>query len=155
VINGDAYITGDLTIGGAATITIADSVGATRPVIVVDGKVTVNGSARILANSSGTGAQFISFKSAAACNPNCSTVTGNELYTSMNTETVNVGGGVNLPGMIFQAYWGKITLAGSGNLGSAIGQTVDMSGAGTVLFGTSLSSGTTTWAITGYQRVFQ
>jgi len=155
VITGDAYITGDLTMGGAATITIADSVGTTRPVIVVDGKITMGGSARILANASGTGAQFISFKSSASCNPNCTTVTGNDLYTSMNTETVNVGGAVNLPGMIFQAYWGKITLDGSGNLGAAIGQTVDMDGAGTVLFGTSLSSGTTTWAITGYQRVFE
>jgi hypothetical protein len=56
--------------------------------------------------------------------------------------------------MIFQAYWGKISLNGSGNLGSAIGQTVDMGGAGTVLFGTALSSGTTTWSITGYQRLF-
>jgi hypothetical protein len=154
IINGDVYITGDLTLGGAATITIADSVGTTRPVIVADGKITVGGSARILANSSGTGAQLISWKSTASCNPNCTSVTGNELYTSMSTETVNIGGGVNLPGMIFQAYWGKISLNGSGNLGSAIGQTVDMGGAGTVLFGTALSSGTTTWSITGYQRLF-
>ena len=72
----------------------------------------------------------------------------------MTTTTVTVGGAVNLPGMIFQSYWGRIVLNGSGNLGSAIGQTVDMSGAGTVLFGTSLASGTTTWSITGYQRQF-
>lgn len=154
VIRGDTYITGNLDIGGAATITIDDSVGATRPNIVVDGTITLGGSARILANNQGTGARFMSFKSSATCNPGCTALTGNDLYNSMNVTTVNVGGAVNLPGMIFQSYWGKIALSGSGNLGSAIGQTVDLSGAGTVLFGTSLGSGTTTWSITGYQRQF-
>jgi len=153
VIKGDAYITGDLNIGGAATIKIDDSVGTTRPVIVVDGKITLGGSARILANSQGTGAQFISWKSSAACNPNCTAVTGTELKTSQALETINIGGAVNLPGMIFQAYWGKITLGGSGNVGSVIGQTVDMSGAGTVTFGTTLSSGSKTWTVTSYQRL--
>lgn len=153
-ITGNVFITGDLTIGGAAQITIADSVGATRPVIMVDGKIDMGGSARILSNSAGTGAQFISYKSTAACNPGCTAVTGNDLYNSMQQETVKISGAVNLPGMIFQAYWGKITLSGSGNLGSAIGQTVDLSGAGTVLFGTTLASGTSTWSITGYQRLY-
>jgi hypothetical protein len=55
--------------------------------------------------------------------------------------------------MIFDAYWGKIKVAGSGNVGSAIGQTVDMSGAGTVTFGTTLSSGARTWTITSYQEL--
>lgn len=154
VVNGDVYITGNLSIGGAATITVANSVGATRPNIIVDGTISLGGSARILANNQGTGARFISFRSSASCNPSCTDVTGNDLYTSMNTTTVTVGGAVNLPGMIFQAYWGRIILTGSGNLGSAIGQTVDMSGAGTVLFGTALSSGTTSWSVTGYQRLF-
>ena len=153
VIKGNTYITGNLDIGGASTITIDNSVGTTRPVIVVDGTITLGGSARILGNSSGTGAQFISFKSSAPCNPNCTALSGNDLKTSQSLETVNVGGAVNLPGMIFQSYWGKITIGGSGNIGSAIGQTVDMSGAGTVTFGTTLSSGSTTWTVTSYQRV--
>jgi Tfp pilus assembly protein PilX len=154
VVTGDVYITGNLNLGGASTITIADSVGADRPNIIVDGTITLGGSARILANNQGTGAHFISFRSSASCNPNCTNLTGNDLYNSMGTTTVTVGGAVNLPGMIFQSYWGRIVLTGSGNLGAAIGQTVDMSGAGTVLFGTTLSSGTTSWSVTGYQRLF-
>lgn len=154
VITGDVYITGNLTLGGAATITIANSVGADRPNIIVDGTISVGGSARILANSQGTGAHFISFRSSASCNPNCTSLTGNDLYNSMGVQTVSVSGAVNLPGMIFQSHWGRVTLSGSGNLGAAIGQTVDMSGAGTVLFGTTLSSGTTSWSVTGYQRLF-
>jgi hypothetical protein len=56
--------------------------------------------------------------------------------------------------MIFQSYWGKATLSGSGTVGSIIGQTVDMSGAGTVTFGTTLSSGSSTWTVTSYQQKF-
>lgn len=154
LIKGNVYITGDLTLGGAAKITIDDSLGATRPVIIVDGKINVGGSSRIIANRSGTGAQFISFKSTAACSPNCSSVTGTDLKNSQALETVSVGGGVNMPGMIFNAYWGKLTLGGGGNIGAALGQTIDMSGAGTVTFGTILSSGNRTWTVTSYQQVF-
>lgn len=153
LVKGNVYITGDLTIGGAAKITVDDSVGTTQPVVMVDGKITVAGSGSIIANSSGTGIKFISFKSAAACGPNCATLTGNDLKASQSLDTVDIGGAVNLPGMVFQAYWGKLTLGGSGNVGAVAGQTIDMSGAGTVIFGTELSSGARTWAITSYQQM--
>ncbi len=153
-ISGDVYITGNLNIGGAARIRVDDSVGAERPTIIVDGNIDVGGSAQIIANSQGTGIHFISFKTNAGCNPNCTNLTGNELKNSQNLLTVDVGGAVNLPGIIFQSYWGRVRLAGSGNLGSAIGQTVDLNGAGTVTFGTALSSGESTWSITSYQQIF-
>ncbi|HEX7368289.1 MAG TPA: hypothetical protein VF261_01380 [Candidatus Saccharimonadales bacterium] len=150
-ITGNVYITGNLTIDGAAKITVADSVGTTRPVIIVDGTITVGGSASLIANSSGTGIEFISFQSTASCNPNCTSLSGNDLKTSQVTQTVSIGGAAKMAGMIFDAYWGEITVTGSGNVGSAIGQTVNMDGAGTITFGTSLSSGNRTWTITSYQ----
>lgn len=153
-ITGNVYITGDLTIGGSTKITTADSVGTTRPVVMVDGKISVGGSGSIIANSSGTGIKFISFKSAAACGPNCTSLSGDDLKNSQNLTTVDLGSTVSLPGIVFQAYWGKLVLAGGGNVGAVAGQTVDMSGSGTVIFGTELSSGSRTWAITSYQRVF-
>lgn len=153
-INGDVYITGNLDIGGASRIRVANSVGTDRPNIIVDGTINTGGSAQIIANSSGTGIRFISFRSNAPCNPNCTEITGNQLRNTQNLQTVTVGGAVNLPGMIFQAYWGRVVISGSGSVGSAIGQTVDMSGAGTVTFGTELSSGVRTWTITSYQQAF-
>jgi hypothetical protein len=153
-IMGDVYITGNLDIGGAATIRVDDSVGMNRPVVVVDGTINAAGSGQIIANSSGTGIHFISFRSNASCNPNCATITGNELKNTQNLQTVNVGGGANLPGIIFQSYWGRVTVAGSGNVGAAVGQTVDLSGAGTVTFGTQLSSGARSWTISSYQRLY-
>jgi len=153
-ITGNVYITGNLTLGGAAKITAADSVGTTRPVVIVDGTITAGEAAQLIANSSGTGIEFISFKSSASCSPSCTSLTGSALKTSANTTTVTIGGGTNLPGMIFNAYWGKIVIGGAGNVGSVIGQTVDMSGAGTVTFGTTLSSGSSTWTISSYQQKY-
>jgi hypothetical protein len=153
-LNGDLYITGNLSLGGASKIKVADSLGATRPVVLVDGTINIGGSTQLIANESGTGIQFISFKSSAACDPGCTAITGNELKTTQNLLTVDVGGAANLPGMVFQAYWGKVRISGSGNVGAAVGQTVDLNGAGTVTFGTQLSSGAKTWTITSYQQLF-
>jgi Tfp pilus assembly protein PilX len=157
-INGNAYIAGNLTIGGASTMTVASSVGTTRPVVIVDGTITVGGSAAMVANSSGTGIEFISFDSTDSCTIStnasyCSSLSGNDLYNSSRLTTVNVGGAVSLPGMIFQAYWGELVLGGSGHIGAVVGQTINLSGAGTIVFGTTLSSGTSTWTITSYQQV--
>lgn len=154
-LSGDVYITGDLTINGAAKITVANSVGTSRPRIVVDGRIHVNGSGGLLSNTSGTGMHFISMKSNAACGSACTDITGSALKSTQGFETVSVGGGVNLAGMVFQAYWGKVTLGGSGNVGAAVGQTVEMSGSGTVTFGTKLASGSKVWTVTSYQQVYQ
>lgn len=153
-VTGDVYITGNFTIGGAARIRVAESVGTVRPVIIVDGTISAAGSGGLIANSYGTGVEFISFKSSAACSPNCTSVTGTDLKTSQNLQTVSVGGGGNMAAGVYYAYWGKIVVTGSGNVGAAIGQTVDMSGAGTVTFGTGVGAGARTWTITSYQQLY-
>lgn len=53
-IHGNVYISGNFDLSGAAKITVAEGVGTTRPIVVVDGKITIGGSARIIANSHGT-----------------------------------------------------------------------------------------------------
>lgn len=152
-IKGDVYITGSLTINGAAQVTVADSAGSNRPRIIADGKIVVDGSASIATNSAGTGLELISFASdpSTGCGSNCSNVTGTPLKTTSNYETVSVGGAVSVPGVVFNAYWGLVNVAGSGNVGSATGLTVKLSGAGNITFGTVLSSGVSTWTISSYQ----
>ena len=153
-LTGNVYITGNLTIDGAAKVRVANSLGTTRPVVAVDGTITVGGSASMIANAAGAGADFVSFKSTASCNPACTSVTGNDLKTSQATQTVSIGGAASMAGMVFDAYWAKIVVGGSGNVGAAAGQTVELNGAGTVTFGTNLSSGARTWTITSYQQLF-
>ena len=151
-ISDNVYIPGNLSLGGAVKVKVANSTGTTRPVIVVDGTIDVGGSAALIANSSGAGIDFVTFKNSTG-NP-AATPTGTDLYNSQKQANLTVGGAVSSPGMIFDAYWSKVSLGGSGNVGAAAGQTVDLSGAGTVIFGTKLSSGSKTWAITSYQPLF-
>lgn len=153
IITGNVYITGNLTIAGAASIQVADSVGTTRPVIMVDGTINAAGSGSVSANSSGTGAEFISFANSTG-NPGVTSLTGQELYDSQKMTTISIGGGGHLAGMVFDAYWGKIVVDAGGTIGSAIGKTVDMSGAGKVTFGVTVASGTKTWTIRSYQRLY-
>jgi Tfp pilus assembly protein PilX len=157
-INGNVYITGNLSISGSSTLKVADTLGSTKPVVLVDGTITVNGSAQMIANSSGTGIEFITFKSANDCTTSntsyCSSLTGTDLYNSQTETNISVSGQVNLPGMIFDAYWSEVKISGTGNLGAATGQTVYLDGGGSVLFGTVLASGTQTWAITSYEPYY-
>ncbi len=151
-ITGDVYITGNLTIGGGAKIRIANSLGDRWPVIVVNGTVSAGGGGEIIANGSGTAARIISFASYNGCDPNC---TGTNLKRSQEMRGITVNGGGSYPGSIFHAYWTEVKIEGSGLVGSAIGQVVNMEGAGNITFGTSLSTGTTTWTIRSYQRTFE
>jgi phage baseplate assembly protein gpV len=153
-LTGDVHITGNVTISGGARIRVADSLGNRRPVVMVDGTITGDGGAQIIENSSGMSVHFITFRSTAACSPNCTNVTGTDLYNSQNQLNILVEGGGSFPGTIFQAYWSKVKLSGTGLMGSAIGQTIDLEGAGNITFGLGLSSGTTTWTIRSYQRDF-
>ena len=153
-LNGDVYITGNFTLGGGAKLRVPDSVGTTPPTVLVDGKIDVGGGASIVTNAQGTSVRFVSVRSNAACNPNCTALSGNALKSSQNLETIKVSGGVNMPGSSFNAVWGKLTVSGSGSVGQAAGQTIDMSGAGSITFGTGLDSGDKTWKITSYQRIF-
>jgi len=158
-ISGDVYVTGNLTIGGASTITVANSVGSTDAVVIVDGTITVDGSASMITNSSGAGIDFISFDSADSCTTSttdyCSTISGNALQESQTMPNVTVGGSVSVPGMIFDAYWSEVTIQGSGNVGAATGQTVNLNGSGSVIFGTQLASSIGTWSITSYEPYYQ
>lgn len=151
-ITGDVYITGDLIIGGGASIKIAESLGNRIPTIVVEGTINAGGGGRILANSHGSAARFISYEDYNGCDPNC---TGTNLRRSQDIRGITVNGGGQYPGSIFHAYWSTVKVEGSGLVGSAIGQVVDMSGAGNITFGTNLSSGTTTWTIRSYQYDFE
>lgn len=154
-ITGDVYVTGNFKIDGGATVRIANSLGTTVPKIIVDGTINVGGGGRVIANASGTSAQIISYKSTAACSPNCTNVTGTDLYNSRSQQNVIVDGGGSYAGLGVWAYWSKVKITGAGLVGSVTGQTIDMDGAGNITFGTSLSSGTTIWTIRSYQRTFE
>jgi hypothetical protein len=155
-INGDVHIQGNFAMErNGGKMRVAEGL-TERPVIVVDGTVNSRQGFAILPNSAGIGVEIISYRSTAACDPGCEDgeVTGTDLYNSQSTTVMDLRATGGSPGSVFHAYWGKVNIGAQGIVGSAIGQTVELSGGGNVIFGLSLSSGTSTWTIRSYQYDF-
>lgn len=156
-IEGDVWITGNLEVKNSGRLKIADSVGGTQPDIMVDGSggAAYKNSAKIVSNASSTGAQTISYWSAASCSPDCADVTGLDLYNSRNTITVSVDNSAEGAQSIFYARWSRVLIKNDGQIGAVVGQTVELKNSAAITFGTSVGGGgTTTWVIDGYRRVF-
>jgi hypothetical protein len=154
-ILGDAWITGSLYMANSGQIIIDNSLGTTRPTIMIDGLLGVlrNGSA-IISNSSKTGAQIINYWSAASCSPDCADVTGLELFLSRIIITLaldNTGGAEN---SIFYSRWSRVLVSNTGAIGALVGQTVQLTNSGMITFGTTVNpgGGDAHWVISEYKR---
>jgi hypothetical protein len=158
-INGNVWITGSLTPGNNGKLVVQNSVGTTMPDIVIDGSggITLSNNATVVTNISGTGIEFLTFWSAASCSPDCSSVTGTDLYTSQNTQTINLANNGSAPGSILYAYWSKVTVSNNGAIGAVAGQTVSLSNNAVINFTSSVPGSNnliSTWVKRGYMRVY-
>lgn len=154
-ILGDAWITGSLSLANSGQIIIDNSLGITRPNVMIDGLLGLfrNGSS-VVSNSSNTGAQFINYWSLASCSPDCAEVTGWDLFLSRIIITLaldNSGGAAN---SIFYSRWTRVLVSNTGSIGALVGQTVQLTNSGTITFGTTVEPGTGNafWVISQYQR---
>ncbi|HET7673346.1 MAG TPA: hypothetical protein VFK11_02445 [Candidatus Saccharimonadales bacterium] len=153
---GDAWITGNLTMSNSAQLIVSDSLGTTRPNIMIDGQSSsLSNSSQIVSNNQNTGAQLITYWSTAGCSPNCSDVTGTDLYNTRNSTTISLNNSASGPQTIFYAKWSKIQVSNSGQIGALVGQTIVLTNNSAVTFGSSVGSGSITfWLIDGYRRSF-
>ncbi len=154
-VQGNVWITGTLSVGNTAQLIVADPLGTTVPKIMVDGSggATFNQSAQLVSNSSNTGFEIYTFYSTAPCSPDCSAVTGTDLANSRGLTTISLLQASSAPNTIFYAYWSQVSVGNSGQIGALIGQTISLSNAGTITFGTSTGTGAATvWVIKGYRR---
>ncbi len=154
-ILGDVWITGTLSMANSGQIIISNTLGTTRPNIMIDGQNTTfsNGSS-IVSNSSATGAQVISYWSAASCSPDCSSVTGMDLFNSRSVKTLDLDNSGGASNTVFYARWSLVQVCNTGAIGALVGQTVELQNSGTITFGTTVSPGTgdAYWVISQYQR---
>lgn len=158
-INGNAWITGSLTPGNNGKLAVQDTLGATMPDVVVDGSggITLSNNATVVPNNVGTGIEFLTFWSSGACSPDCSTVTGTDLYTSQGTQTINLANNGAAPASILYAYWSKVTVSNNGAIGAVAGQTVQLGNNAVINFTSSVPGSDnriTTWVKRGYMRVY-
>ncbi len=140
-INGDFYVTGNLQMSNSAEATVAESVGTDRPDIMVDGSTgfRMSNSTEMIANSFDTGVQIVTYRSAAACSPNCADVTGVDLYNSRNIVTIELNNNASAPETIFFAKWSQVNIVNAGDIGALVGQTVRLNNSAAVVFGASVT----------------
>jgi hypothetical protein len=153
-VQGNVWITGTLTFKSQSQMIAADSLGGTRPNIMIDGStgLTLSNASALTPNASGTGFEIYTFYSTAGCSPDCAGVTGTDLASSRSVTTITLANSGNNPNTIFYAYWTQVSVQNSGQIGAIIGQTINLSNSGTVTFGASSGVGNTTWVINGYRR---
>lgn len=155
-VQGNIWITGNLSVSNSAQMIVADSLGSTRPNIMVDGSggATFSNSATLVSNASGTGFEVYTFWANAACSPDCTTLTGTNLYNSQGVTTINLANSAAGPQTIFYAYWSRVSVSNTGQIGALVGQTIQLSNNSTITFGTATGSGSTFWVVNGYRRTF-
>ncbi len=153
-VNGNVWITGNLSLSNNSQLIVADSLGSTRPNIMIDGSsgATFSNNSSLTPNASGTGFEVYTFWSAAGCSPDCSTVTGTSLANSRSVATITLENNATASSTILYAYWSEVSMSNNGQIGALLGQTVALSNNGTITFGSSVGTGNTTWVVQGYRR---
>lgn len=153
-IKGNVWIDGRLRLNNISVLRVDNSV-TSMPTIMVDGSdISLSNASIVLPNASGIGIQFITYRSAAACSPNCADVTGSDLFNSKDIRTITISNASLAAGSILYARWSKVELSNSGSVGALAGQTVQLNNAGNISFGTQLSSGNSIWSIKNYRQIF-
>lgn len=158
-IRGDVWITGSLSMNNQGVIKVADSLGATRPNIMIDGQngLSMNQSSQFVQNSAGTNVQIITYWSTAGCSPECADVTGVDLASTQNVPTIDIVNSGGAAEAIFYSKWSKVIIRNSVNVGALVGQIVELEQSATIAFSSDLPGFTprSTWIKKGYLRVFQ
>jgi Tfp pilus assembly protein PilX len=164
-INGNTWITGNVTLGNGAKFVISNSLGSTRPTLMVDGGNTsgtggfrFGNNSQIVANSTGTGLQVVSFWSNSGCSPDCSSLTGTGLYNSQGILTIDLNNNSSAQNTILWSHWTKVRISNNGALGAVTGQTVELGNNAVINFTASVPGSdnrVTTWVKRGYMRVYQ
>lgn len=152
IVSGNAWITGNLTTTQKPIIKPAAAV-STQPTIMVDGSggIEFNNQSSVSTNSGGIGMQFITFYSTASCSPDCTTVTGADLASSQNIQTIDIGNQGDAPGSTFYARWTKITVSQAGTMGALLGQTIELGNSGNLSFVETVSTGNYTYDVRYYE----
>lgn len=158
-LSGNVWITGNLNTGNNSKLVVSNSLGSTRPVVMIDGSggFTFGNNGKIMPNASGTGVEMRSFWSQNACSPNCSSLTGTNLANSQGVTTINLANNGSANNSVFIAQWSRVTVSNNGGLGAVGGQSVSL-GANAVINFTSSVPGSdnrvTTWVKHGYERLY-
>ncbi len=140
-LEGSVYIKGNLTLGERTVLTVSDSVGAVRPVVVVNGRIDARVLASIVPNSQGTTPYFISFFSSDSTCSNsdsCTATTPAKLKETLDSyqgSSCMAGlacgaappiriSQVSASGSTFYGYFGEVYMENYATVGAVSGQRI-------------------------------
>lgn len=154
-VEGNVWITGSLKMNNTSVMKVADIVGSTPPNVMVDSAagIDLTNSAILASNSVGTGFRIYTYWSNTTCTPDCTSVTGTDLFNSRDVTTIGLNNTASGPNTVFYAVWSQVSVGNSGAIGAIIGQTILMSNSATLTFGASAEiGGPVTYVVQGYRR---
>jgi hypothetical protein len=154
-VAGNVWITGNLNLSNTSQMKVAAGL-TTAPVIMIDGSsgVTLSNQSVVAANAGGVGIEFITFYSTAGCSPDCSSVTGTNLNSSMNVTTVSIGNQGLAASSTFYARWTGLILSNGGNIGSILAQKITLSNSGNITFGVGAGGASSySWDVRYYETL--
>ena len=157
-VEGNIWVTGNFEVKNSGELIVKNGL-TSQPVVMIDGSsgLDLNNSAILRSNTNliPIGFRIITYYSRASCSPDCSTVTGSDLYNSKDDATIDINNSASGPNTEFYARWTKVTAGNSGNVGALAGQTVALQNSFAVTFGTEITGfGSITWIIDSYKRAF-
>jgi hypothetical protein len=158
VVQGNVWITGNLTFGNQAVMKVADGL-TTPPVIMIDGAggLNIKNATTLQSNSAGKGFRVITYWSATACSPDCTDVKGSDFQNSKGVTTILLDNSASGPNTEFYARWSAVTVGNAGNIGAVAGQTVNLTNSAAIQFGASVTGVPTvpsTWVVQSYRRMY-
>lgn len=154
-LEGDAWVTGDMVMRNTGSLKVSSSV-TEKPTIMIDGSngLHLKNSSTIVTNGDGIGVELITFYADASCSPDCSDLSGTDLYNSQSITTIILNNSSLAAATNFYARWSRVEVHNSGSVGSILGQSIHLSNTGTISLGENLSSGDKIWTIKNYQQVY-
>ncbi len=145
-LNGPLYVTGNLTIDGAAKVKLNSSYAGSSENIVVDGKVNIAASGAI--QGSGTSGSYILITTTSSC--------GGTTTCTSDSPAVVVNGAAGA--VVLIAPYGRVDFQGSASAKSVIAYKMNMSGATSLTYESGLadisfSSGPSgAWSVTSWKE---
>lgn len=153
IVEGDVWITGNLTSSANnKTVTVANS-ATIEPVIMVDGSSGVNlEKVDFFPNATDVGLHVLAYWCSDFSINDCSDVTGTALASSGGQTRIRLDSGVNADGVFFYARWSRLLIRNTAQVGAVAGQAIELDNSTGITSATTVGEETRAWVVRRYLR---
>lgn len=159
-VTGDIWIDGGLVLSNNTSLISAVPGGGVANIMIdgSNGFKPSNNSSMASSTSGGNAFNVTTYWANAPCSPNCTTLTGSQLYNSQQNETIVTSNNFTAAGTSLYSRWSALHITNNTAVGPLAGQRISLDNNGTITIGTGSSGGgggTTTWAVRYYEQIYK